>query len=232
MKRFAAAATVAVFFVVSCGGDSESTTTLAPAEASTVLAEAGSVLQNIETVRFEILVDGEPVYVDGAELLAASAAEGQYEAPESFQAIVDVKTFGLSVELGAVSIGQDQWVTNPVTGDWEQLPPGYGFDPLTLFDPEVGLGATLTAGLADATFVGESTGVDEYTIAGVVAGDRVAALTAGLVEEPEVTIVLTIDADSHEVKEATFDTGGGASHWTVRFSEFNEPVSIESPETS
>jgi lipoprotein LprG len=232
MKRSAASVIVAVFLVASCGDDGSSTTTPPPPDASTVLAEAGPVLQDLETVRFEILVEGEPVYIDGAELLAASAAEGQYEAPESFQAIVDVKTFGLSVELGAVSIGEDQWVTNPVTGNWEQLPPGYGFDPLTLFDPEVGLGATLTAGLAEAAFVGESSGVAQYAVTGVVAGDRVAALTAGLVEEPEVTIVLTIDADSHEVTEVTFDTGGGASQWTVRFSDFNEPVSIEPPVAS
>lgn len=190
------------------------------------------MLQDLETVRFEILVEGEPVYIDGAELLAASSAEGQYEAPDAFQAVVAVKTFGLSVELGAVSIGDDQWVTNPVTGGWEQLPPGYGFDPLTLFDPTVGLGATLTGGLADPVFVGETSGVEAYTVTGVVAGDRVAALTAGLVEEPEVTIVLTIDAETLEVTETTFDTGGGASQWTVSFSDFDEPVSIEPPETS
>lgn len=232
MKQVGASILAAGLFVASCGGDGETTTSSAPRDASLVLAEAGPVLQDLETVRFEILVEGEPVYIDGAELLAASAAEGQYEAPESFQAVVDVKTFGLSVELGAVSIGEDQWITNPLTGNWEQLPPGYGFDPLTLFDPEEGLGATLSAGLADAAFVDELSDVDDYTVTGVVAGGRVAALTAGLVEEPRVTIVLTIDAETLEVKEGTFDTGGGASQWTVRFSEFNEPVSIEPPEIS
>lgn len=232
MKRLTLSIVVAGFLAASCGGDPESTTTTAAADATAVLAGAGPVLQNLETVGFEIIVEGDPVYIDGAELLAASSAEGQYEAPESFQAVVDVKTFGLSVELGAVSIGEDQWITNPVTGEWEQLPPGYGFDPLTLFDPEVGLGATLNQGLADAAFVEEPEGANIYLVTGVVAGDRVAALTAGLVEEPDVVIVLTIDADTLEVQEAAFDTGGGASQWTVRFSDFNEPVSIEPPEIS
>ncbi|MDH3470167.1 MAG: LppX_LprAFG lipoprotein [Acidimicrobiia bacterium] len=218
--------------VAACGGSSGGPpTTLGPASAVDALAKAGPVLQDLESVRFRIEVDGDPVFIDGAELLAASSAEGQYQAPASFQAVVQVKVFGITAEVGAINIGEDQWITNPITSEWERLPPDFGFDPLTLFDPDIGLGAMLAGGVEGAEFSGPSEGVDSYAITGTLQGSQVEVITAGLVAEPEVEILVAIDATTSHVEQVTFDTGGGTSQWTVSFSDFDEPVTIEPPET-
>jgi len=220
----------ALVLIAACGGSSSATTT-GPATAGDVLAEAGPVLQALDSVRFLIEVDGEPVFIDGGALLAASSAEGQYASPDEFQAVVEVEVFGITAEVGAINIGEEQWITNPITSEWEQLPADFGFDPLTLFDPEIGLGAMLGGGVELAEFSGPSVDVDQYTISGKLQGAQVEVITAGLVAEPEVEILVVIDAATSHVEQVTFDTGGGASQWTVSFTDFNEPVTIEPPET-
>ena len=213
---------IVVLVVAACGGSSAAELPLAE-----VLATSGEQFDDLESVRFSITVDGEPVSFDDEGTLTASSAVGQYDAPESFQALVEVSAFGLTAELGAISIGADRWITNPVTGDWELLSVGIGFDPLVLFDPAEGVGATVAA--LDATLVDFG---DQYAITGVVGGPTVKVLTAGLLEEGELDIELFIDSDSLQITEIRFETlsDAGVSEWSIGFSEFDEPVTIDPPE--
>ncbi|MDH3729976.1 MAG: LppX_LprAFG lipoprotein [Acidimicrobiia bacterium] len=208
---------------VACGGS----TTAAQLPLDEALAKAGSQFDALTSVRFAITVDGVPVYFDDQGTLAATSADGQYSAPGSFQAVVDVTAFGLSTQLGAISVGADRWITNPVTGVWSLLPFGTGFDPLVLFDPDEGVGATVRR--LDATLVDFD---DRYHIQGGVGGPTVKVLTAGLVADGELDVDLFIDGDSLHIVELSFDVEGteGVSEWTIEFSEFDEPVTIEPPE--
>lgn len=212
----------AALVVAACGGSGAAELPLAE-----VLATAGSQFDALDSVRFSIEVEGVPVYFDDEGTLAATSADGQYSAPGSFQALVDVTAFGLATQLGAISVGEDRWVTNPVTGEWDMLAIGTGFDPLVLFDPDSGVGSTVTN--LDATLVSFDM---RYHIRGSVGGPTVKVLTAGLVEEGELDVDLFVDADSLQIVELAFDTQSdeGASNWTISFSEFDEPVTIEPPE--
>ncbi len=207
---------------VACGGSSAAELPLEEA-----LATAGSQFDSLTSVRFSIMVDGVPVFFDDDGTLAATSADGQYSAPGSFQAVVDVTAFGLSTQLGAISVGADRWITNPVTGDWELLAFDVGFNPLVLFDPDEGVGATVQQ--LDATLIEFG---DRYHIQGEVGGPTVKVLTAGLVAEGELDVDLFIDAESLQIVELSFDVAGaeGVSEWTIEFSEFDKPVTIEPPE--
>lgn len=208
--------------VAACGGSSAAQLPLDEA-----LATAGRQFDALNSVRFSITVDGVPAYFDDDGTLAATSADGQYSAPGSFQAVVDVTAFGLSTQLGAISVGADRWITNPVSGDWALLPFGTGFDPLVLFDPDEGVGSTVRR--LDATLIDFG---DRYHIQGEVGGPTVKVLTAGLVAEGELDVDLFIDADSLQIVELAFDVEGtdGVSEWTIEFSEFDKPVTIEPPE--
>jgi hypothetical protein len=211
-----------VLLVASCGGNSATQLPLAE-----VLERAGDAFDALRSVRFEIVVDETPVFFDDAGTLAATAAEGQYAAPGSFQALVDVTAFGLSTQLGAISIGSDRWVSDPVTGEFELLPIDIGFDPRLLFDDAEGVGETVRA--LDATMVGFD---DRYHIRGTVGGRTVEVLTAGLIGEGDLDVDFFIDGESLQIVELSFDTEGerGVSRWSITFSEFDEPVTIEPPE--
>lgn len=206
--------------VTACGG---STAQEAPLDE--VLATAGSLFDEMESARFSITVDGVPVSFDDEGTLVATSADGQYDAPESFQALVDVKAFGISAQVGAVSIGLDRWVKVP-PGGWTELPADIGFNPLVLFDRGLGVGATVAR--LDATLI-EFDG--DYHIQGPVAGPTVEVLTAGLLDGGELDVDLLIAGDSLRIVELAFDTVSdeGVSSWTIEFSEFDEPVTIDSP---
>lgn len=208
--------------LMACGGSSAAELPLDEA-----LSTAGNQFDALQSVRFDITVEGVPVYFDDDGTLSATSADGQYLAPESFQAVVDVTAFGLSTQLGAISVGADRWITNPVTGAWALLPFGTGFNPLVLFDPDDGVGATVRR--LDATLV-EFDG--RYHVRGKVGGPTVKVLTAGLVEEGELDVDLFIDGDSLQIVELSFDVEGteGISEWTIEFSEFDKPVTIDPPE--
>lgn len=213
---------IIVLLVAACSG---SGTELEERPVGDILAEAGDQFDALDSVRFTIDVAGEPVYLDADETLAATRADGQYAAPDAFQAVVDVTAFDLSTEVGAISIGETRWVTNPVTGTWSELAAGAGFDPRELFDNEVGVAATLR-GMPDAELAGRS---GDYTVTGTVGGGRVRTLTAGLLDAEAVALEVTIDGGSMQITTLRFPIEG--SEWTITFSEFDEPVTIEPPDT-
>lgn len=220
MRRALAAASAVL--IAACG---QSAAEQIPLEE--VLATAGDQFDALDSVRFDITVEGTPVFFDDEGALAASSAEGQYSAPDSFQALVDVTAFGLTTQVGAISIGPDRWVSDPVTGAFQLLPIEVGFDPRLLFDPTEGVGATVRA--LDATLE-EFDGT--YRISGVVAGPTVKVLTAGLIAGGELDVTLFIDGDSLQISELQFATTNdrGRSDWSIAFSEFDEPVTIVPPE--
>lgn len=204
--------------LAACGGS-----TAPDRPVSEVLDAAGANFNELASVRFTIDVAGGAVYLDDAETLAATSAEGQYLAPESFQAIVEVTAFDLATQVGAISIGPTRWVTNPVTGEWGELPEGIGFDPLQLFDPTIGVAATLRE-MVDPEI---ATDGDDYVVSGTVGGRRVRTLTAGLLEAEGVPIDVLIDGTTLQIEELRFTVGDG--DWTIAFSEYDEPVTIDPP---
>ena len=212
----------AVVAAAACGGGSAEERPL-----DEVLERSGTQFESLGSVRFEIGVEGVPVSFDDEGTLTASSAEGQYAAPDSFQALVDVSAFGLTAQLGAISIGPDRWVSDPVTGQFELLPIDIGFDPRLLFDDTTGVGETVRG--LDAELIGYD---GTYHIRGTVEGPTVKVLTAGLVPEGDLDVDFFIDGDTLNITTLQFNTedGDGVSAWSITFSEFDEPVTIEPPE--
>jgi lipoprotein LprG len=44
-----------------------------------------------------------------------------------------------AAELDMIALGNEQYLTNVLTRQWEVLPPEFGFNPAVMFDPQVGL---------------------------------------------------------------------------------------------
>jgi lipoprotein LprG len=155
-------------------------------------------------------------------------AEGQFAAPDSSRSVLHMRAVGLAVELGAISIGDRTWLTNPLSGAWGELAPGVGFNPAVVFDPSQGW-APLLADLGGVTVVGRENGRDHLT--GTIPADRVKSLTAGLVGDQAVTLGLWLDpGDGHILRAELATTGdSGVTDWVIELSEFDKPVTIEPP---
>jgi hypothetical protein len=213
----------------ACGDDTaDTTTTTTLPSAEEILADAATTMQAVETLRYEIELSGAPITLLGIEL---RSARGQYLAPESSQAILEAAVGGLTIELATIAIGGTSWLTNPLTGAWDEYTGSRAFNPAIIFDPELGWKPLLTTDLSPARLTEPVTG-DRYVVTGTAAGARVEVLTAGLVDSQPVDVRFEIDRASSVVTKMEFSTTGeaGQTLWSLDLSEFDEPVSISPPE--
>lgn len=227
MVRLGSLVLSAALVAAGCGGgDSDPTTTLPSVEA--VLAEAALTMQSTDTLSYEIELTGAPVTLLGVEL---RGARGQYAAPDASQAVLSAAIGGLVIELGTIAIGETSWVTNPLTGDWDEYTGSRAFNPAIMFDPDLGWRPLLTEDISEARLVTPVEG-DTYLVAGTAAGARVEVLTAGLVESQPVALELSVDRSSGHVTRMDFSTVGesGETRWVLDLSEFGADVSIDPPQ--
>lgn len=210
------------------GGSADATTTTTLPTAAEILADAAITMEGVESLRYEIELSGAPVTLLGVEL---RSARGRYAAPESSQAVLEAAIGGLVIELGTIAIGGTSWVTNPLTGDWDEYTGNRAFNPAIMFDPQLGWRPLLTQDISGAQLIEPVEG-DTYLVRGTAAGARVEILTAGLVESQPVDLTLDIERDTGLVTRMEFTTLGeaGETNWLLLISEFGAPVSISPPE--
>ena len=233
MRRLAPILVAVLLVAAGCDDDSAApttttttTTTLAPT-AEELLADTAVTMETVDTLRYDIQLTGAPVTLLGVEM---RGAQGQYAAPASSQAVLQAAIGGLTIELGTIAIGETSWLTNPLSGEWDEYTGSRAFNPAIIFDPELGWRPLLTTDITEPRLL-EST--DEvFRVAGTTAPGRVEVLTAGLVDAQPVDLVLEIDRATGVVTRMDFATQGeeGETMWALQLSDFGSEVSISPPE--
>jgi len=207
-----------------------------PAE---IINQAAGRMNASSGFHFIIERTGGAAYLDPDQTLSFRRAEGDFAAPDRSRAIVRVIAPGLVTDVSVISIAAIQWQTNVLTGQWEQLPPDWGFNPAVLFDADVGLQAILTADLSDIVQA-EPQKLDDgselllYAVSGNAAGERLYQMSGGLIGPEPVTVQLWIAPETFELHRVLLtEPARGAdepSIWQVDFSGFDQPMEIEPPD--
>jgi hypothetical protein len=207
-----------------------------------LLDEAATTMLALQSFHFAIST---PV---GATMLAEQVElegiEGDVLRPYSFQATFSVELGFISLDLSAIGIGQDIWLSDPTSGgDYvkvasegdENLPPLALLNPDQLVLQAVDL-------LRDPAIIGTETidGVDVTVIGGIFDPNDLESLGTPIPDEfltgiEPLAVSLAIDADKRIVR-AEFagallpsEQGGGRIVRRVDLSAFDEPVTIEPP---
>jgi hypothetical protein len=229
--RHVALATVLGLLAAACSGGGDDR----PPDVDALLADAAMVMGEVTGVRFEISLAGAFLAIDEDGLLGFRHAEGRYEAPASADALITVDAGGFVTEVGAVIVDGTTWLTNPITGRWEVLPDGLGFDPTEIFDPSIGMRPLLSTDLTGVSYVGreDRDGADTYHLRGTAAAARIEVITGGLVRDQDVTLDFWLNTDDTTVVAAEFsnDTDGGPAEWTLSFEDYGADVDVEPPDT-
>ena len=203
-----------------------------------IVRETAAYLNQLSGFHFIIERTGAPAFLDPDNFISFRRAEGDYVAPDKAQAVVRVTIPGLVTEVNVISIGTVQWQTNVVTGVWEKLPPKWGFNPATLFDPDVGFQAILQNDLSDLQLAGREPleGVTDeavYRLTAVVAGEAIYQMSGTLIGPDPVTAEFWIDPTTFAplrilVTEPVPDSED-PSVWQIDFAQFGQVVTIEPP---
>lgn len=199
--------------------------------AQEILDETATAMADISSVGFVITQEGAEVPIDDGGLVIFVSADGRFAAPGSADAIVAVEALGAATEIGAVAIDGTVWITNPLTGKWEEAPAAFTFDPAQIFAAEVGLPALLSDGITDPVPDSPTPTDGSYTVTGDVDPQRIVDLTGGLVNDVTDTEIL-IDAESFLIDSLSFsvDVDGSVSSWNLVMSDYGADVTIEPPE--
>lgn len=202
------------------------------ADVSTVVADAATAMGEVTSVEFRLDRSGAPIFVDEFESLALDSLVGQFTVPTRARAQLTVTVDGnLTTEIGAVAIEDEVWISNPVTGDFETLPPGFDIDPSRFFDPEGGW-QPLLADLRDVELVGiDDRGGDRYHVRGIAPAAEVQNITVGLVRDQDVPVELWIHPGTSLVTRAEFTTtiDGAESRWVLELGRYGETFTIRPP---
>ena len=219
---------VTALLSTACSGSEE------PMDPEVVIARSIERMGDVESVAFFLERTGASVFIDDDNLLEFTSAEGRFAAPESTDALLTVRAMGIPIQVGAVQMGGDTWMTNPVTGRWEDAPSGFTFDVATLFDRTQGWSSLLSGGLTNVHFIAEEESEGE-TLAhfGVTApADRIEQITAGMVRGQAVDGDLWIQPSNGEIRELSFDTAmaDGATTWRLVMTDYGVEVEITVPD--
>lgn len=219
-----------LLFLVACGNAAPAD--LPPGE---IVARTAARMEGLPGFRFVIDRSGAPAFVDPDQAISFGGAVGDYVAPDRARATVRVILPGLVTELNVISIGAVQWETNVATGQWDELPPNWGFNPAVLFDQEVGLPTILANDLTEVALVGTETieGTELYRLTGVVAGERPFRLSNGLIGPEPLAAQLWVAPETFELHRLVVTEAAAGSDepsvWQIDFSEFEQLVTIEPP---
>jgi hypothetical protein len=195
-----------------------------PAELLRISGSSTSALSSFH-FRLDHRGGGTPI----APNLTITEADGDVVSPDKI-AIDFAGTLGaFAVRSSLVTIGDDSYMTNPLTFKWEAVP--RSVSPLGFFDPRVGIGSMLTQVQAPVLL---STGRDEHRVSGLLPVEALRPLLGPQTKGTTVKVELTIDAVTNYLTRAVLDGRATASEpdgvvRIITLSRFNEPLIIEPP---
>ena len=231
----------ALVAVASCGGSAGSTDPSGPtlpAQPDAIVIASAAAMGDVTSVRFDLSRTGAPVFIDQFEAIAIERVAGEFTVPQSAQAVLDVEVnASLKTQLGAIALGDEVWLSNPITGVFETLPDGYDIDPSRFFDPEDGW-RPLLSGLTNVTLIGlEDRDGERYHVRGTATAAQMKTITAGLVGNQDVEIDFWIHPVTGLVRSAEFTTDSfqgdgdaGQVEWQLELSQYGDEFTIVPPD--
>jgi len=201
-----------------------------------VITSAGEAMLRQTSFHFKIDISGAAVYLNRVTGLQLRSAEGDFARPDRMGVHLKVIAAVAAAELDMIALGNEQYLTNILTGGWEPLPPEFGFNPAVMFDPQVGLEQLLKAGLDDPRWIGVESidGANVYHVQGGLDGARLQGMSGGLISRQAIVADLWVDGQSGlPIKASIVDPAADPAKpttWTFTFSSYGKTVNIAAPD--
>ena len=203
-------------------------------DVPSLLREAFRNIRAGVTLRLEVQHSGEPwlIATDFGDVAFESAGVS-FVAPDTLQAVAQVRIFGLPAGVDLFARGEQQWYRNPLLtgGNWQGGVLLQNFNPQQLVAPGAGFdrAANALTGLEWRGMVALEDGRRAHLLQGPARGEEVSALLVNLVQlEGAVQTEVYIDYDT--LLPLRFVLGQpDIATWEVRVTAVNAPVQLDPP---
>ena len=226
---------LSLFGILAAGCAVEAEPEITPAM---ILADGVTHMAGLAGFEFSITQEGPIVFLDADEVIQFGSAVGHYVSPNKALTTVTITALGMLTEITVISLPDNQWASNPLSGVFQELPDTYLFKPTQYLDPTSGFFPSLGSGLADLVIVGEEEleempGLPLTHLSGTVPGEVISEISKGLINIESMAGDLWMDTSTNEVHRVVLtDTSaaeGEASVWTFDFWSFGEIIGITAP---
>jgi hypothetical protein len=222
--------------LAAAGFRSAGTPAAADSDAQALLLRASDRLAETTTVRFTLQVDGD-TYIDDGQDIRLVSARGALSRPASVDVEFQVELLGSqTVSIRMITIGEESWTTDLLTGQWAPSPEEFGYNPAVLFHNQDGLGP-VAGRLVDPVIEGrEEIGNREaWKVVGTVSDDVIEPLTSGTMTGDEIIISLWLDVETGDmlrlgVAEPEDAPKTNPATWTLTLAEHNSDLTIQRPD--
>ena len=224
--------------VLTVGGRDGRASTPSPTAdpaAVEILARASERIADTEAVHFTLDIEGE-TFIDDGETIQLLEAEGDLARPDRVRTTFKIKVSLATLTIELITIGDEAWSTNFVTGDWGPAPAEFGYSPAILFDTQEGIGPVM--GKVTAPRLLDDEEIDDrpaHHVAGVVERDIIDPITGGTMDGSSVAVDLWIDRETDDLLRARLaepetDEDDDPATWTLDLSDHGKTVTIEPPD--
>jgi hypothetical protein len=212
--------------LTSCGGSSANTTP----DAHTLITQAQVAIQKVTSYHFNLAVD----HPGTGGILVIKTADGDILAPDKLQANANVLILNNLVQVKIITIGANQYVTDPITNNWTKT--SGLLDPRTLSDSNTGVSAILGNIQNPSTPTDSSVdGTPCWSINGTLDAKYLAAITGGGAPAGSIVKVTTCIGKSDHLPYLIKMSGVAAQGDTAdtvrtfKLSKFGESLTITAP---
>ena len=212
--------------VAACAGQK-------PAEltAEEIIGKASDALKSVRSAHFSLVATGGTMIIGGG--LPAKTIEGDVLQPDRLKGMATSAFGNVTVQIAFVIVGSNEYVTNPITKQWQEVP-GNATAP-NLLDPRQGAGALLKQATELKKLPDESlAGTDCYHLSGKLNGTLIAGLIGSKGLNSPLASEVWIGKSDFLVRQLKLvgpitSEEPPAIQRVLALSEFNESVTIEPP---
>ena len=199
--------------------------------AQEIAAKSAEAMQNVKSFHFDLETEG-GVMAFG-QGITVSKAQGEVVAPDRIRLQFTGGFAGMQVELGLVSVGDKQYLQNPLNKKWQ--PMKASLDPSALFRPDGGVPSLITKA-QDLERTGTETvdGAEVYHLKGTLTSQDLASLGADPNSNAKVDTEAWVGTQDFRLRQVTLRGPIGAGEAadllrTIRLSRFDETFDIQPP---
>lgn len=201
-----------------------------------ILTDAAEHLKDSESMSFTMELEG-TTYVDEANTIQLLGAEGIMQRPDKVDVTFTALVLGRQqISIRMITIGEEAWITDIVTGKWVTSPPEFGYNPSILYDEKDGLGPVMSR-MDEPEIVGseEIDGRDAWHIRAKVDGEVTSAMTSGTMRGTTHGLELWIDKETNDIlriqiAEPEDEDLEDPATWILTLFDHNKDVKIEQPD--